>query len=448
MTHDQMIQDICKRLKPLIGNRADRLWHVFITSDAAAQKAEMAAVIQQLGLKHLGRDVDGREIFLPPPSEMNCIGDFPLGVVHYGNKPLYALSLRRSDLVKHVGIFAITGAGKTNIGLNLLLSLLRADIPFLVFDWKRSYRDIRSVSYQGTDRVRVISVGRNTASRFLWNPLRPPPRVHPQTWLTVIAETLEKSHVSGQGVADIFIELLDALFESRGAYDGTMEQYPTFHDARELMEKKQYSGRRQLWRDSCSRILRTFTFGPAAESFNARDPARIEDLLDGPVILELDQELPKPLRVFFCDIVLRWIHLYRLGQGESDTLRHVTVLEEAHNLFPRTSSEFQATNSLETIYREIRGFGEGLVCITQHPSLLPIYILGNCNTQIYLGLQHEDDIRTAKESLFLGMNEVKYLDYLNVGEGIVKCKGRFTPCFVRFPLVPILKGSVSDTEAR
>jgi hypothetical protein len=24
--------------------------------------------------------------------------------------------------------------------------------------------------------------------------------------------------------------------------------------------------------------------------------------------------------------------------------------------------------------------------------VIPIYILGNCNTQIYLGLQHEEDI--------------------------------------------------------
>ncbi|HEU0009902.1 MAG TPA: zonular occludens toxin domain-containing protein, partial [Verrucomicrobiae bacterium] len=90
-----------------------------------------------------------------------------------------------------------------------------------------------------------------------------------------------------------------------------------------------------------------------------------------------------------------------LEQGESDSLRHVTVLEEVHNLFPKSLFEKQTTNSLENVFREIRGFGEGLVNITQHPSLLPIYILGNCNTQIYLGLQHEDDIITAKRALFL-----------------------------------------------
>ena len=143
-------------------------------------------------------------------------------------------------------------------------------------------------------------------------------------------------------------------------------------------------------------------------------------------------------------IILRWIHLYRLGQGETDELRHVTFLEEIHNLFPKTQNEKQASNSLENVYREIRGFGEGLVSITQHPSLIPIYILGNCNTQIYLALQHEDDIDTAKRSLFLEPGDEVFLDRLPVGEGIVKIKGRVDPCHVKFPLVPVTKGAIPD----
>ncbi len=210
----------------------------------------------------------------------------------------------------------------------------------------------------------------------------------------------------------------------------------------------QLRGRRMLWQDSCLRILRTFTFGPAAESFNIRDPIRLETLLKQPVIIELDMELPKPLRVFFTEILLRWVHLYRLSQGETGQLRHVMFLEEVHNLFPRSLIERQASNSLETVFREIRGFGEGLVHITQHPSLLPIYILGNSNTQIYLGLQHEDDIQTARRSLFLDRGDEVYLDRLQVGEGIVKIKGRVDPCFVRFPLVAgKAKGGITSQEA-
>jgi DNA helicase HerA-like ATPase len=119
-------------------------------------------------------------------------------------------------------------------------------------------------------------------------------------------------------------------------------------------------------------------------------------------------------------------------------------LEEVHNLFPRSLVEKQATNSLENVFREIRGFGEGLVSITQHPSLMPVYILGNSSTQIYLSLQHEDDIMTARQALFLDREDEVFLERLRVGEGIVKIKGRVNPCHVRFPHVPVTKGGIPD----
>jgi DNA helicase HerA-like ATPase len=441
---DNELKDICKKLKPILGARADVLWIAYTTAETPDSKREAEAFIQMFAAKCLSARVDDTPILLPPPPPDAAGGEFFLGTIYYGQKERYPLFLTRENFVKHIGIFSITGGGKTNVAQILLLGLLAKNIPFLVIDWKRSYRALYTLKHESVNKLQIYSVGRKTASSLSWNPLRAPPGVHPKTWISVVAETLEKSHISGPGVADIFIELFDKEFEKAGVYDGRFDKYPNFFDANEELQRMRFGGRRMLWRDSCSRILKTFIFGPAAGAFNARHPVRLEELLDKPLIIELDQELPKPLRVFFSDIVLRWIHLYRLGQGETEELRHVTFLEEIHNLFPRTHLEKQTTNSLEIIFREIRGFGEGLVNITQHPSLLPIYILGNSNTQIYLGLQHEDDIDTAKRALFLEEADQVFLDRLKVGEGIVKIKGRVDPCYVKFPLVPIQKGAVAD----
>ncbi len=441
---DEQLKTLCRKLKPLIGKRADALWFSYLMANNSYAKHEAEAMIQMFAAKHLTMTVDANPILLPPPSSQAASGDVFLGRIAYGSRELYPLYLRRENFLKHIGIFSITGGGKTNVAQLLLLGLLEEKIPFLVVDWKRSYRDLKSLDNPSVQRIQVYSVGRRTASPFNWNPLRGPPGVHPKTWIAVIAEALEKSHLSGPGVADIFIELLDKQFAALGVYEGKHDQYPNFFDANEELQRVQFKGRRMLWQDSCSRILKTFVFGPASSAFNARHPIKLETLLEQPVVIELDQELPKPLRVFFSDIILRWIHLYRLGQGETESLRHVTLLEEVHNLFPRTFAEKQASNSLENVMREIRGFGEGLINVSQHPSLLPIYLLGNCNTQIYLGLQHEDDIDTAKRALFLDRNEDVYLNQLRVGEAIVKIKGRVEPCHVRFPLVPVTKGSTSD----
>jgi DNA helicase HerA-like ATPase len=438
---DHELKELCRKLKPIVGRRADALWLAYATAETLDSKREAEAFIQMFAAQHLSRRVDEVPILLPPPSAQAAAGEFLLGQVVYKDEALHPLFLTRENFIKHIGVFSITGGGKTNVAQILLLGLLRQGVPFLVIDWKRSYRALRTLNNERVNAIQICAVGRKADSEFHWNPLRAPPGVHPKTWISVVAEALEKSHISGPGVADIFIEILDKKFEEFGVYDQSFEKYPNFFDAAEELEGKQFRGRRMLWRDSCSRILKTFTFGPAAGAFNARHPIRLEELLGKPVIIELDQELPKPLRVFFSDIVLRWIHLYRLGQGETDELRHVTFLEEVHNLFPKTQIEKQATNSLEIVFREIRGFGEGLVNITQHPSMLPIYILGNCNTLILLGLQHEDDIDTAKRALFLPKGDEIFLDRLAVGEGIVKIKGRVDPCYVRFPLVPVKKGT-------
>jgi Helicase HerA, central domain/Bacterial protein of unknown function (DUF853) len=444
---EQELKNLCKKLKPVLGKRADALWTTYVTAETPYSKQEAEALIHLLATQCLSASVGDEPILLPPPSPEAAAGEFLLGNIHYGRMPPSPLYLRRENFIKHIGIFSITGGGKSNVAQLLLLGLLNKDIPFLVVDWKRSYHVLRSLPIEKAKQIRVYSVGRHGHLPFHWNPLRGPPGVHPKTWISVVAEALEKSHLSGPGVADILIETLDKKFEEFGFYDGKAEQYPNFFDAVEELDRVQFKGRRMLWQDSCLRILRTFTFGPASGAFNARHPLKLEELLDKPVIIELDQELPKPLRVFLSDLLLRWIHLYRLGQGETDRLRHVTFLEEVHNLFPRSLAEHHATNSLENVFREIRSFGEGLCSITQHPSLIPIYVLGNCNTQIYLGLQHTDDIITAGRALFLERDDEPFLDRLRVGEGIVKIKGRTGPCFVRFPLVPVSRNNDEDTPS-
>ena len=313
----------------------------------------------------------------------------------------------------------------------------------MVIDWKRSYRSL--LNDPAMSALNVFTVGRK-ARPLLWNPLRPPPGVHPQTWIQILAEVLEKTHISGQGVADVLIEHVDKEFEARGFYQADNEAlpYPNFYDLRNRVERVRYTGRRALWRDSCLRILRTFTFGPTAEAFNARQPIHLEHLLKGSVVLELDMELPKTVRSFLADVILRWIHLYRLGQGETVRLRHVLVLEEAHNIF--THPNETGNSSLENVYREIRSFGQSLISITQHCYRLPIFLLGNTGILICMQLTHEADIRSAAQALFLKRGEEVYLDWLKVGEGIVKIKGNVNACHVRFPKVAVRAGSVKDGD--
>jgi hypothetical protein len=439
------LRQLCQQLRPLIGASADSLWIHYQLAESPAARSEAESMIRMAAVSYLGSRVDDRKVRLPPSDAADTGGDLYLGEIHYPGRSPQVLFLNSRDLVKHTGIFATTGSGKTHVAYNLLRQLKKRGIPFLVIDWKRSYRNLRSLP--DLRALKVYTVGRD-ARPFLWNPLRPPPQVHPRTWIQILSDVLEKTHVSGQGVADVLAELADAEFDAKGFYSGNSvpEKYPSFFDLKGRLERVRYSGRKALWRDSCLRILRTFTFGPAASAFNAACPVKLEELLDKPVILELDLELPTTVRTFFTETVLRWIHLYRLGQGETDTLRHVLVLEEAHNIFPSQRHGESPNGGLENVYREIRSFGQALVAITQHPSLLPIYVLGNTHTLIFLALTHEADIIAARQALFLERTQDVFLDRLQTGEGIVKIKGRLPPVHVRFKEINIRPGAVKDED--
>jgi len=439
MNPQQETEALCKKLKPVIGDQADMLWHMYLSEDDLNRRkfAQDIEIIAEKFLKE--RPLENRQILLEPPSKENSKGTYLLGDVIYNKKKLHPLYLKQEDFLKQVGIFAITGEGKTNLAYLLALQLLESKTPFMVIDWKRSWRNLLSLENKHPElkNVQVLTIGRDTLP-FLWNVFRAPPGTDKEFWVGTIADALERSHLSGPGVAYYFNKIYSKLL--KGLPD---DFYPNFFDGiRELRNIKVF-GREANWKQTAQRIFQSFTLGRASKVFNARNPIKLEELLDKPVILELDLEMPKPLRMFFSEMILRWIHLYRLSQGETDSLKHVLFLEEVHNLFAQTSFNKDNT-SLENLYREIRGFGQGIVSITQHPSLLPIELLGNCHTQIYLGLQHADDITMARKSLFLDYEEEEYLNILNVGECIVKIKNRVEPCLVKTPLVPVQKELVTD----
>jgi len=434
------IEAVCRKLKPIIGAKADEIYYQWLASNFQERK-DLEIEIQMIAEKVLKHGpLEDRVILLPPPSKEQAKGDFILGNVIYRDKKLFPLYLKEEDFIKQIGIFSITGGGKTNTAMLLALQLLKKGIPWTVIDWKRQWRSMLSLeNFPELKDVQVFTISRDVIP-FLWNPFRPPPNIDYKTWISVIAECLEKSHLGGLGVGDFFIRIYEKLF----AEPRDESHYPNFYDGMHELEKIKVGGREFLWWQSTKRIMKSFTFGPSSKSFNARDPIKLEELFEKPVILELDQEMPKPLRIFFQELVIRFIHLYRLGQGESDKLRHVLFLEEIHNLFQTTKFEKGRIDSLENIYREIRSFGQGLVSITQHCSLLPVHILGNSHTLIFLALQHQDDIEAARKSLFLLRDDEVYLNMLKTGQGIVKIMERINPCLVQFLYVPVEKGKITD----
>jgi hypothetical protein len=124
----------------------------------------------------------------------------------------------------------------------------------------------------------------------------------------------------------------------------------------------------------------------------------------------------------------------------------VILVEEAHHVFLRSKQEMMGGEPItDVILREIRELGEAVVLVDQHPSQMAITALGNTYCTIGMNLKHRADVNTIADACLLDLDQREHLGRLPVGSAIVKLQDRWaSPFLVRFPLMEVSKGQVSD----
>jgi hypothetical protein len=261
------------------------------------------------------------KVFLDPPETALCEGEYVLGSVMYPpGKEHCKFGLREDEWCKHVMIAGMTGMGKTNLSFGILKQVLEHGKPFLVFDWKRNYRDLLTVD--GFEKLKVFTVGRDVAP-FRFNPLLPPPGIKFGEWLGKLVDVIDHAYFAGAGVEDVLREAIDHVYELSGALAGVMTSPPTFYQVRDYVIRKRLEGRIGLWKSSTMRVCNSLCFrhglGPVVNSDETWD---YEDLLNRPVVIELDGLADRDKK-FITEAMILWLYEYR---------KHLILIEEAHHI--------------------------------------------------------------------------------------------------------------------
>lgn len=115
-------------------------------------------------------------------------------------------------------------------------------------------------------------------------------------------------------------------------------------------------------------------------------------------------------------------------KGSDSALRHVTVLEEAHNLLKRTSTE-QSSDSANLLGKsvemlgnaiaEMRTYGEGFIIADQAPGLMDMAVIRNTNTKIIMRLPDQGDRELVGKAAGLNDDQIKELAKLPMGVAAV-----------------------------
>jgi len=369
------------------------------------------------------------QILLPPPDESQLSGEYSIGRISYPGNPKGILGIREKEWIKHCGIFGKTGSGKTTLMVRILKELCEKDKPFLIFDYKRNYRDLLKHPDFEKQGILIFTVGRKDVVPFQFNPKNGPEGIEEYVWIKQLSQIIEKVYLLGPGANDVFME-------SAGLN--------TFKEMQERVLKQKKRARELLWWASVKRTLNAINYPGLGEVVNCQRGYPIPELLNKKVILELDG-LSNSDQAFIIGSLLLWIYHYRMRQPEREILKHFIIIEEAHHLFLQTRQE---EDIADIIMREIRELGEAIIIIDQHPSKMSVSALGNLSTKFALTLSLNQDVSALANAMLLGKDERRYLAMLTLGQCICRSDRFPVPVLLTIENFPIQKGFVTDEDLK
>ena len=434
------IQDLCRKLRPVLGKKIDRLWTVYLTESEPGGRAEIEQTLELLAAKHLGHSYEpDRSPFPPPKRDFAAAGDVPLGTISYGERSLYPFLLKSDRLKEHILVSGRSGSGKTNLTFILMQGIMARGIKVLALDWKRGYRDLLALQPD----LRVYTIGRDVAP-FRFNPLIPPAGCEPNVWIKLIVDVIASAYLGGEGVISLLIAGLDQLYRGAGVYSGAPSRWPTIVDLLDWLRTVKLRGRAAMWQASAERILLAMTYGEFGAVVNTQSNAHIHGLLDYNVVLEMDGLSSNSDRTMFSEALTLYLYRFRLAQGPQRQLTNLIVLEEAHNLLLQRATEARES-VLENSIRMVRQYGIGYVFVDQSASMLSKVAFANSYATIALSQKLRSDVQAISSAMNLTDEQKQALNTLRVGTAVVRVADEHPePFLVRVPLCPVDEGSITD----
>ena len=434
------VQELCRKLKPVMGRKIDRLWSAYLAESDADGKADVEQTLELLAAKHLGADYNiDRSPFPPPSSEFAESGDIKVGTVSYADIQMYPFYLKSPRLKEHILIAGRSGSGKTNLTFVLMEGIMARGIKVLALDWKRGYRDLMGLY----PKLRVYTIGRDI-SPFRFNPLIPPAGCEPHIWIKLIVDVIAGAYFGGEGVISLLVAGLDHLYSRAGVFDKQQTHWPTIQDLLVWLRTVKLRGRAAMWQASAERILLAMTYGEFGAVLNTQDNSHVAELLNQNAVLEMDGLSGSSDKTLFSEALTLYLYRYRLAQGPQEKLTNIIIIEEAHNLLLKKASESKES-ILETSIRMVRQYGLGYVFVDQSASLLSKVAFANSYGTIALSQKLRSDVQAMASAMNLSDEQKEALNTLPVGSAVVRLADEHPePFLVRIPLSAVSEGSVSD----
>ena len=371
-------------------------------------------------------------------------GNLPLGKIYHMHKQEEGIvKLDANSLTAHTFITGSTGSGKSTTIYKLLDELTNMTVgdtdetvKFMIIEpAKGEYKNALAKNKQFG--IKVYGTNPNITALLRINPFKfPSDKIHIYEHLDKLTEIFNVCWPMYAAMPAVLKAAMENAYRSAGWNLVKSENphgaiFPSFVDValevERYINKSEYSEENKSnYKGSLLTRLESLTNGINRLIFTADD---IEDstLFDENVIVDLSRVGSTETKALIMGILILKLQEHRiacLDEPNSD-LRHVTVLEEAHNLLKRTSTEQSSETAnllgksvemLANSIAEMRTYGEGFIIADQSPGLLDMSVIRNTNTKIIMRLPDFSDRELVGKAA--GLNDDQIIELAKLPRGV------------------------------
>ena len=346
------------------------------------------------------------------------------------------VELAKKSLASHTFITGSTGSGKSNTVYQLIEKARKNNVKFLVVEpakgeYKHVFGTCKDVSVFGTNPslTPILRI----------NPFSFPEGVHVLEHLDRLVEIFNVCWPMYAAMPAVLKSAVEKSYKDCGwdmirsvnTYGEVL--YPSFADVatniKEIIDNSEFDkDNKGAYKGSLLTRLESLTNGINGMIFTC-DEISNKDLFDENVIVDLSRVGSSETKSLIMGMLVLKLQEYRMTSNAMNVeLKHITVLEEAHNLLKRTSTE-QSSESANLIGKsvemltnaiaEMRTYGEGFIIADQAPGLLDMSVIRNTNTKIIMRLPDQTDRELVGRSANLNEDQITELAKLPCGVAAV-----------------------------
>lgn len=358
-------------------------------------------------------------------------------IFHMNHEERTRIKLSSKSLTSHAFITGSTGAGKSNAVYQILDEVANEGVKFLVIEpTKGEYKNV----FGSREDVNVYGTNPRLNELLRINPFSFPSEIHVLEHIDRIVEIFNVCWPMYAAMPAVLKDAIEKsyedcgwnLTESTNRYDESY--YPRFADiernVKTIIDASEYDTENKgAYKGSLLTRLHSLTNGLNGMIF-CDDEISCKILFENNTIVDLSRVGSSETKSLIMGILVLKLQEHRMSsaEGMNSNLKHVTVLEEAHHILKRTSTEQnqeganllgKSVEMIANAIAEMRTYGEGFIIADQSPGLLDMAAIRNTNTKIIMRLPDKGDRELVGYAANLDDDQIKELTKLPCGVAAV-----------------------------